>query len=167
MRAPRHRERRHWAANKAVVVSALVPLLVSNLTCGGSSSDSRSAAAFDPDVARYRLLLRENPVDPGEAFRCYGGCQSHTQPDRYLGCLAKCPAFEVTEGVACRAEEVPPVAACITARRLPDQKEVPPGYVVVAVLAQVALIVALGAACSDATNCGAYYFAELPPNRRY
>jgi hypothetical protein len=146
-----------------------VPTLLSTFSCGGSGSTAQSAGAFDPDVARYRLLLRENPVDPGEAFRCYGRCQSHTQPDQYLGCLAKCPAFEVTEGVACRREEVPPVAACITARRLPSKKEIQPGYIVVAVLAEVALIVAVGAACTNANSCTGYYFSTLPPppNRRY
>jgi hypothetical protein len=157
---------RHAPGSRALAL-ALIPLLLANLTCGGTGSDARSAAAFDPDVARYRLLLRENPVDPGEAFRCYGGCQSHTQPQQYLGCLAQCPAFEVTEGVACRREEVPPVAACITARRLPDQKEVKPGYVVVAVLGNIALLVAVGVACAQSPNCGAYYFDPVPRNRRY
>jgi hypothetical protein len=121
---------------------------------------------YDPDVARYRLLLRENPVDPGEAFRCFGGCQSQTLPAEYLGCLASCPGFEVTQGVACERHEVPPIAACITARKLKDEREVEPGYVVVAVLANVALIVAVGVACGQSTNCSAYYYAPAP-NGRY
>jgi hypothetical protein len=151
---------------------ALAGLLVLSLAlaggagCGGSGSDASGAHQFDPNVARYRLLLRENPVDPGQAFRCYGACQEHTKPDGYLGCLTQCPAFEVTEGIACEPYEVPPIAACITARKLPRKDELSPGYVVVAVLANVALIVALGAACSAATSCGAayyYYPGPLPP----
>jgi hypothetical protein len=153
-----------------VLTRGAILLLCSSLACAGSNAGASSAANFDPDVARYRLLLRENPIDPGEAFRCYGGCQEQTTPDGYLSCLSQCPAFEVTQGVACAPHEVPPVAACITARRVPasDKREVEPGYVVVAVLANIALVVALGVACTEASSCGAYYFYPAPgPNWRY
>jgi hypothetical protein len=122
-----------------------IALSLATATCGGSSSAAKSSSEYDPEVARYRLLLRENPVDPGEAFRCFGSCQKETKPDGYLGCLAQCPGFEVTQGIACHRSEVPPVAACITAGRLHgDRDEVEAGHVVVAVLASVALIVAVG-----------------------
>lgn len=137
-------------------------LLCSLLACGGAGRGASDAADYDPNVARYRLLLRENPIDPGQAFRCYGSCQSHEKPDGYLGCLAQCPAFEVTEGVACAPDEVPPVAACITARKLEPDDERDPGYLVVAVLANVALVVALGVACASNTSCGAYYYYPYP-----
>ncbi len=146
----------------ARLLSLALGLLVA-LSCGGGHGGASSAASYDPDVARYRLLLRHNPVDPGAAFRCYGGCQTHNEPDAYLTCLAQCPGFEVTKGVACAPDEVPPVAACITARRLPDQEETSTGYKVVAVVANVALIVALGVACSQSSTCGAYYYA--PPGQ--
>ncbi len=144
---------------------ALTPLLILTFACGGPQSTAK-ASQYDPNVARYRLLLRDNPVDSGEAFRCYGACQDHTTPDAYLGCLTLCPAFEATQGVACSPDEVPPIAACITARRLPDHEETNAGYKVVAIIANVALIVALGAACTASTTCGAYYYAppgQLPP----
>ncbi len=148
----------------------LVSSLAFALACGGADTGINSAATYDPNVARYRLLLHENPVDPGAAFRCYGGCQEQTSPEKYLACLSQCPAFEVTQGVACAPHEVPPVAACITARKLPgtDKDEIDAGYVVVAVLANIALIVALGVACTDARNCGAYYYYPAPgPNWNY
>lgn len=154
-------------ASRALAGLVALSLILGGVSgCGGSGSDASSAQQFDPNVARYRLLLRENPVDPGQAFRCYGGCQSQTKPDGYLRCLTECPAFEVTEGIACEPYEVPPIAACITARKLPRKDELSPAYVVVAVLANVALIVALGAACTASTSCGnAYYYypGPLPP----
>lgn len=163
---PRHRCARRHAAGLARRLSiALIPIITLSLGCGGAQSTS-STSNYDPDVARYRLLLRHNPVDPGEAFRCYGRCQEHTTPDAYLTCLTRCPAFEATQGVACAPDEVPPVAACITARRLPDREETNSGYKVVAIIANVALIVALGVACTSSTTCGAYYYAppgQLPP----
>ncbi len=130
-----------------------------SLSCGGARKGASKPPKYDLNVARYRLLLRENPIDSGEAFRCYGGCQEHTQPDAYLECLSKCPAFEVTKGVACAPYELPPEAACITARRLPAKQEIDPAYKVVAVVAGVALIVALGVPCTSLTTCGAYYYA--------
>ena len=132
------------------------------LACSGTQSGSRSADDYDPNVARYRLLLRNNPVDPGEAFRCYGGCQEEKSPDGYLLCLTECPAFEVEQGVACRPHEVPPVAACITARRLDKAKdELHPGYVVVATILSIALVVSTASACVSSPTCGGYYYVPM------
>lgn len=135
-------------------------LVLLAFACSTASRGRPGRSFYDPEVARYRLLLRHNPIDPGAAFRCYGGCQSHTSPAEYLSCLAECPAFEATEGVACTANEIPPVAACITARRLPDpgNEGLSPGFVVLAVVANIALIVAASSACSSSPSCGAYYY---------
>ena len=164
MTPDRHRifETRRCRATRGARALSLALMLALSLSCGGARKGASRTASYNPDVARYRLLLRENPVDPGAAFRCYGGCQSHTEPDAYLDCLTKCPGFEVTKGVACAPYEVPPEAACMTARRLPDRKEIDPGYKVVAIIAGVALIVALGVACSSSTTCGAYYYYPAP-----
>ena len=138
---------------------SLLLMLTLSLSCGGARKGASKPPKYDPNVARYRLLLRENPIDSGEAFRCFGACQELTQPDAYLECLSKCPAFEVTKGVACAPYEVPPETACITARRLPAKQEIDAAYKVVAVIAGVALIVALGVPCTSSITCGAYYYA--------
>lgn len=127
---------------------------------GASGSSDRSAAGRAPRgaVTRYRLLLRDNPVDPGEAFRCYGRCQAQETPTGYLKCLIDCPGFEITQGAACERYEVPPVAACFNARRIPRRAEVEPGYVVIAVVANVALVVALASLCASSdSQCGYLY----------
>ncbi len=46
----------------------LVPSLVLVSACGGSSAGVTSTTEYDPDVARYRLLLRENPVASQNRF---------------------------------------------------------------------------------------------------
>ena len=106
----------------------------------------------EADVVRYRLLLRENPVDPQAAFHCYGACQAEETPGGYLRCLQECPGFDTTPGITCAGYEVPPVAACFTARKVDAKDEVDPGYVVLAVIAEVAIIVSLAAVCSSASN---------------
>jgi hypothetical protein len=117
----------------------------------------------DPNAARYRLLLRENPVDPGQAFRCYGQCQAQASPQGYLQCIAACPGFEVTQGMRCSAQDVPPISACFTVRQIPKQSEPSPGWVVLAVLANVALIVTLASVCaSSSSQCG-YGYSYAPP----
>jgi hypothetical protein len=142
-------------------------LLVCCLAASGACSSSQSAAASaddlgDPDAARYRLPLRYNPVDPGQAFRCYGRCQSHETPTGYMQCLAECPGFEVTQGVRCGDDEVPPIAACFTVRKLPAQSEPPAGWLVLAIVANVALVVTLASVCaSSASQCG--YGYQYPP----
>jgi len=146
-----------------LALQGLALVLMLATACAGSSKSAISAN-YDPDVARYRLPLRHNPVDPGSAFRCYGSCQELKTSQKYLACLTECPGFEVTQGVACDPADVPPVAACITARRLPNKEEIKPGYLVVAVIANIALIVALGAACTNSSSCGGYYFSPQYAN---
>ena len=147
---------------------ALALVAIACAACGGSSRSAGSADDLsDPGVARYRLPLRFNSVDPGQAFRCYGGCQSRTSPEGYLQCLAECPGFEVTQGVRCADDEVPPIAACFTVRQIPASSEPKPGWVVLAVLANVALIVTLASVCASSTSqCGYGYYpapGPLPP----
>ena len=141
-------------------------LLAWCLAASGGCSSSHTAAASaddlsDPDAARYRLPLRYNTVDPGAAFRCYGGCQSQQTPTGYMQCLAECPGFEVTEGMRCAADEVPPVAACFTVRQAPRGSEPTPGWVVLGVVANVMLLVTLASVCaSSSSQCG---YGYLPP----
>lgn len=130
-------------------------LLAGCLACSSAGPPRSGADLDDPGAARYRLPLRANPVDPGQAFRCYGRCQSQASPVGYLQCLAECPGFDVTEGVRCAEDEVPPVAACFTVRSMPLSSEPSPGWVVLAVLANVALIVTLASVCaSSPAQCG-------------
>lgn len=138
------------------------------LLCSGCSRGQSAASAddlSDPGAARYRLPLRYNPVDPGRAFRCYGQCQAQGTPAGYMQCLSECPGFEVTQGVRCAAEEVPPIAACFTVRQMPAQSEPSPGWVVLAIIANVALVVTLASVCaSSASQCGyGYYYPPGPP----
>ncbi|HEV8245044.1 MAG TPA: hypothetical protein VGP93_04725 [Polyangiaceae bacterium] len=134
-------------------------LLALCLAC--SSSARRAAPSSSPpagsgdDVVRYRLRLRHNPVDPGEAFRCYGHCQEQTTPKGYFECLSQCPGFEITPGAYCAKDEVPPLAACLMVRRVPRSKEVPPGLVVLAVLGSFLLVVGAASLCSSSSSqCG-------------
>lgn len=113
------------------------------------------------ETIRYRLLLRENRVSPSEASRCFAACQPAPTPNKYVDCLSACPGFEKTPGEYCSNTEVPPVAACLTVRRIPVTKEPPPGLVVLAVVGQVALAVGATSLCSlSNSNCGLY-----PPPR--
>jgi hypothetical protein len=140
--------------------------LASSLACSGAAGPSATADDRDESgVARYRLPLRYNAVDPGQAFRCYGQCQSEPSPTGYLQCLSRCPGFEITEGRRCADNEVPPLAACFTVRQIPKQAEPSPGWVVLAVIANVALIVTLASVCaSSSSQCGyGYYYPPGPP----
>jgi hypothetical protein len=142
------------------VAAALAPCVLAS-SCNSVTPPPRSQSGPGVTV-RHRLLLRDNPVDPGEASRCYGRCQEAKTPGEYLECLATCPGYEETDGEYCSKSEVPPVAACITVRRIPEQEEPPPGYVVLAVVAGFALIAATASLCaSSSTRCGADY----PPPR--
>lgn len=108
------------------------------------------------ETIRYRLLLRENPVSPQEASHCYAACQPLTSPKKYVECLAACPGFETTPGEYCSKEEVPPVAACLTVRKIPAKNEPPPGLVVLAVIGEVALVVGAVSLCGlSSSQCGA------------
>ncbi|MEY2936012.1 MAG: hypothetical protein RL033_6761 [Pseudomonadota bacterium] len=138
-------------------------LLAGCLACSSAQQPALSGgdALEDPNAARYRLQLRANPVDPGQAFRCYGQCQSQVSPRGYLECLAECPGFEVTEGMRCGADEVPPVAACFTVRQAPKGSEPTPGWVVLGVVANVILMVTLASVCaSSSSQCG---YGYVPP----
>lgn len=137
-----------------VGVAGLVGVLV--VGCGGGQKHDRNASStIDPHAVRYRLRLRHNAVDPGKAFRCYGRCQSENTPQSYLECLSACPGFEETPGMRCDVTEVPPEAACFTVRKMAADKEIPPGLVVIAVVANIALVVALSSLCtSSPQQCG-------------
>jgi hypothetical protein len=128
--------------------------LVLCLACSGNryGRTGSSAQAVQGDVVRYRLLLRHNPVDTGEAFRCYGECQPQTTPKGYLDCLAACPGFEITDGIACNRFDVPPEAACFTVRRVPRTTEPDPGLIVLAVLGSVLLVVAASSLCASSNS---------------
>jgi len=142
---------------------AVALLAIVGAACGGGSRSAGSADDLsDPMVARYRLPLRYNPVDPGQAFRCYGGCQAETSPQGYLQCLGQCPGFEVTQGVRCADDEVPPLAACFTVRQISASSEPSPGWVVLAVIANVALIVTLASVCASASSQCGYGYSVAP-----
>ncbi len=136
-------------------------LLAACVACGGSSNtrSSGSHRSSDDDVIRYRLKLRHNPVDAGEAFRCYARCQSEPTPQGYFECLSRCPGFEVTPGAYCAKDEVPPVAACLTARKVRARQEVNAGLIVLAVIGEFLLIVATSSLCSSSSaQCYQYRY---------
>lgn len=131
------------------------------LACLTSSSGPKAVAAGadgsrDPDAVRYRLPLRSNPVDVHGAFRCYAECQSKASPQEYLACLEGCPGFETAPGFACTPAEVPPDAACFTARRVPLASEPEHGGVVIGAMGGFVLIVSLASVCASSnTQCDA------------
>jgi hypothetical protein len=140
-------------------------LLIGCLHCaGGRPAPLTSAGAGQTaEVTRYRLLLQQNPVDPGQALRCYGACQSQDSPEKYLSCLAECPGFEQTPGVACAPNEVPPFAACFTARPLAAGSEPNRSSVVIAVVGDIPLVVGLASVCASQTEPCAYTGGGLVP----
>lgn len=149
------------SAERRLVAAALVW----SLGCGGGTpaASAPDVARQDAEVTRYRLLLRENPVDPGRAFRCYGACQAGETAEDYLQCLSECPGFEQTPGLACAPNEVPPLAACFTARPVPVGSEPKTGAVVIAVIADVAFVVGLTSICASQTEPCSYTGAGLTP----
>lgn len=143
--------------SRRAVEPVALALLAVGLGCssGHLAPASPMASGAASDVTRFRLLLSDNPVDPGEAFRCHGRCQERDTPEGYLQCLSECPGFEQTPGVACAPNEVPPLAACFTARPAPVGSEPRPGAVVVAVIADIPLVVGVAAVCASQTEpCG-------------
>ena len=131
------------------------------LACSSSNNKPAAVAARENGVVRYRLELRNNQVSSHDAFRCYGGCQSATSPEAYLECLASCPGFEVTPGVRCAKDEVPPVAACLTIRKIPRQEPVPAGMVVLGTVGAFLLVVGAASLCaSSSSQCG---YVGVPP----
>lgn len=137
----------------APVLRALTLALIASLASCGGPKRSVGGAKLDPDVVRYRLPLRENPVDPAEAFRCYGACQPEETPDSYLACLMECPGFDTTHGLMCADYEIPPHAACFTARKLRPNEEVPPGWIVVGVALKTAIVISLASLCASSQSC--------------
>jgi hypothetical protein len=112
-------------------------------------------------TVRYRLLLRANPVSPQDAAHCYAACQPQPTPKGYVECLAQCPGFEITPGEYCSDSEVPPVAACLTVRKIPVSNEPPPGLVVLAVVGSYALAISAISLCSlSSSQCG----MAVPPH---
>jgi hypothetical protein len=142
-------------------------LLLQVLACSDQSWNASVVRAGrleqGDDVVRYRLLLRGNPVDPGEAFRCYGRCQAERTPTGYLACLGECPGFDVTPGAYCAKNEVPPVAACLVVRKVRNPSdELPTGLVVLGVVGTIALVVSVDTLCSSSPSmCG--YYSYPPP----
>jgi hypothetical protein len=116
------------------------------------------------ETIRYRLKLRENPVSPSEASRCFSACQPAPTPTKYVECLRECPGFEATPDEYCSNTDVPPVAACLTVRKIPATQEPPPGMVVLAIVGTMALVVGAASLCSlSNSNCG--MFPPFPPPR--
>jgi hypothetical protein len=131
---------------------ALSALLIAGLV---SCNAPPKTPKRDSNTVRYRLLLRENPVSPQDAVHCYAECQSINSPQKYVECLSQCPGFEMTPGEYCSKSEVPPVAACLTVRKIPATKEPPPGLVILAVVGSWALAITAVSLCnSSSSQCG-------------
>jgi len=125
------------------------------------------AALRPPDPhaneTRYRLRLRENPVDPGEAFRCYGHCQEQATPRGYVACLTNCPGFERTPQEYCTQEEVPPVAACFTVRKVIAKPPPDESLVVIGIVGAFLLVIGAQSLCTASeSRCGVPL--SRPPN---
>lgn len=128
-------------------------VILSSLSCASDPHKKAIKAGFrDPDTVRYRLLLRDNRVDKGEAFRCYGACQKQGSPKGYVDCLTECPGFERDPGFMCADYEVPPIAACLTVRKVDADDELDPALIVLANVAGVALVVGLSSVCAATTS---------------
>jgi hypothetical protein len=107
------------------------------------------------DETRYRLRLRENPVDPGEAFRCYGACQTQSTPRGYVDCLSACPGFERTPKEYCTKEEVPPVAACFTVRKVLAKPPPDESLIVIGIVGSFLLVIGAQSLCTSSQSlCG-------------
>lgn len=119
------------------------------LGCAGSQKKKTTTSHRDPNAVRYRLPLRNNPVNKGEAFRCYGRCQESPTPDAYASCLSECPGFTATTGFRCADYEVPPIAACFTARKVRLRDEMDPALVVLGVVAGIAVVASLSSVCAS------------------
>jgi hypothetical protein len=128
-------------------------LFLASLGCGSSRLvPPQSQSTVPMEVTRLRLPLSQNPVDPGAALRCYAQCQEQDTPQGYLECLADCPGFETTPGVACAPNEVPPLAACFTARSAVLRSEPKTSSVVVAVIGDIPFMVGVAAVCASQTE---------------
>ena len=143
-------------------LSCLAIVLTVTSACGGSGGSANTAhLRTDEDAVRYRLPLRDNPIDRREAALCYAECQGERDPSDYLGCLAECPGFEVTPGEVCSRNDVPPVAACLVVRKVTKREQTNDGLIVLGVVGTFALVVTAASLCaSSASHCGYY---ETPP----
>lgn len=118
-------------------------------------SDSAKHPQPSRNTVRYRLPLRDNPVSSSDAAHCFVGCQSSTTPVQYVECLSACPGFEKTPGATCGSTDVPPESACLTVRKVPVSRELPPGLVVLTIVGEMALVVGAASLCSISANqCG-------------
>jgi hypothetical protein len=145
-----------------VRVAGGLTLGIVSLSCRGHQSATYGHRP-DPNTIRYRLLLRDNPLDAGEAFRCYGACQPQPTPRGYVQCLAACPGFEITPHEYCAPSEVPPVAACFTVRKIPAKNEPPTALIVLEVVGSFLLVIGAQSLCaSSKSQCG---YGYLPPPR--
>ncbi|HTV21874.1 MAG TPA: hypothetical protein VMG12_24460 [Polyangiaceae bacterium] len=144
-----------------------VALLAVALGCAGNRAPAADASARPPaaaaEVTRLRLPLSNNPVDRSAALRCHADCQQRTTPNGYLECLSECPGFERTPGAVCEPDEVPPLAACFTARPAPVGSEPRTGSVVVAVIAGAPIMVGVAAVCASQTEPCSYSGSGLVP----
>jgi hypothetical protein len=139
-------------------------LLAVSLGCSGQRPAASAPRVVAPaGVTRYRLLLSENPVDPGAALQCYADCQEQVTPEGYLACLGKCPGYEETPGLACTPNEVPPLAVCFTARPAPVGSEPRAGAVVVKVVGDISLLVGVSSVCASHTEPCSYAGGGLVP----
>lgn len=111
-----------------------------------------SSVSSNSALVRYRLPLRNNPVDAGRALHCYVDCQARISAEDYMSCLEACPGFETTLGVACGPEEVPPIAVCFTGRRVPAASEPEPGTLVIGVVGGFAVVVELASVCASSNS---------------
>ena len=128
----------------------------------GCNSAPPKHPASQSNTVRYRLMLRNNPVSSSDAAHCFVACQSADTPNAYVDCLAACPGFEKTDGQACEKTDVPPEAACLTVHKISAKKEPPPGVVVLAIVGEIALVVAATSLCNvSSSQCG----IALPPPR--
>ena len=149
---------------RAIVESPAAALLAVCLGCGSPQLAATPSHPTPPaGVTRYRLPLSGNPLDPEKALRCHARCQEQGTPEGYLECLSRCPGFEQTPGVACAPNEIPPLAACFTARPAPVGSEPRAGSITVAVIGGVALVVGVSSVCASQTEPCSYTGAGLVP----
>jgi hypothetical protein len=141
--------------------------LVLSSGCGGSGRSGNSAyLRTDDNVVRYKLPLRDNPVDKHEASLCYGACQRETSPGDYLSCLSECPGFEVAVGETCGKNDLPPVAACVVVRKMKQTTEPDKtGMVVLGVVGAFVLVVTAASLCASSSSSTQCSYSEVAPPR--
>jgi hypothetical protein len=140
----------------------VVVLISSSLALGGCHTRPRprwqeALPLPDPHAndTRYRLLLRDNPVDSGEAFRCYGACQAQATPRDYVACLSSCPGFERTPNEYCTKEEVPPLAACFTVHKVLAKPAPDQSLIVIGIVGAFLLVIGAQSLCTASeSQCG-------------